>query len=322
MTNGAAGTASAIVQLNIGNASSATYQIAVGISRAYYNDPYKAEAIAFVTVTKPGAGGRIFGDGDDCNSSSAGLIRGAVGLKTRFAYDVTYNKSLTNPQGRVTLWIQSLYNAQGILDRNSISDPHSYIVTSNAISLLSIKGSAAQFSSKANLVEQLADGTLVNIDGGAILQLSMTAGTPGNLGITFSRKAGGVWYSNNWVNGKTAEHLTCDGTILVQLKSGEINDPGILSNETLSGETSLQVYPNPTPGPVTFKFIVEESSNATINILSATGQVVQRAWDGYVKGGEYQYVELDNKLATGLYFVQLRTGSQIKTLRLVVSNTY
>ncbi len=322
MTDGSVGTASAIVQLNIGNATSQTYQIAVGISRAYYNNPFDAEAIAFVTVVKPGIGGRIFGDGELCTTGSAGLIKSAPGTSTSFYFDVNYNKSLSNPQGKVTLWIQSMYNASGILDRNADDSPHSYIITSNAIALLSIKGLTAQFSSKANLVEQLSDGSLVNVDGGATLQLSMIKGIPGQLGITFSRKAGGMWYSSKWENGKTVLMTTCSGEILVQTKSGELSDPIIGDPGLIEGVTAITAFPNPSSGPVTLKLILSESSNTTIDILSSTGQVVQRAWDGFVKGGQYKYVELETNLAKGLYFIQMRTGKEIKTVRLVVSNTF
>jgi hypothetical protein len=105
-------------------------------------------------------------------------------------------------------------------------------------------------------------------------------------------------------------------------KSGDIGDPIIGDPVLIEGITALSVYPNPTSGPATFKFILKESSNATITILSSTGQVVQKAWEGYVKGGEFKYVEMDNKLANGLYFIQLRTGNEIKTARLIITTTY
>jgi len=325
MTDGSVGTASAIVQLNIGNATSETYQIAVGISRAYFNDVFDAEAVSFVTVSKPMAGGRIFGDGKLCNnSSSAGLVRGIDGGKTRFYFDVNYNKKQTNPQGKVTIFIKSWYNSSGLLDRNIGDDPHLYIITSNAISLLAIPAPTdAQFSSKANMVEVLGDGSTQSVDAGATLQLNMKDGKPDLLGITYYRRSGGVWYSNNWdITGKTIPSALCCGELIVSNKSGLDDDSVILPNAPFNGQSALLVYPNPTFGPVTFKFIVAESAMTTIDIYSSTGQIVRRAWEGYTKGGEYKTVELESKLAKGLYFIQMRTGSEIKTARLVVSNTY
>ena len=71
-----------------------------------------------------------------------------------------------------------------------------------------------------------------------------------------------------------------------------------------------------------FLYSVGESAMTTIDIISSTGQVVRRAWEGAVKGGEYQTVQFDGKLAKGLYFIRMQSGSEIRTARLVVSNTY
>jgi len=54
----------------------------------------------------------------------------------------------------------------------------------------------------------MADGSLVNIDGGATLQLAMTDATTANtldtLAITLTRKSGGTWFSSN-LNSATAQ---------------------------------------------------------------------------------------------------------------------
>jgi hypothetical protein len=124
-------------------------------------------------------------------------------------------------------------------------------------------------------------------------------------------------YSITAVYNVTNQSAALSQSVTKTGKSGSNIDP--VDSEAI---TTFSVYPNPASGPATFKFNLKESSNATIIILSSTGQVVQKAWEGYVKGGEFKYVEMDNKLANGLYFIQLRTGSEIKTIRLVVTTTY
>jgi uncharacterized repeat protein (TIGR03803 family) len=86
--------------------------------------------------------------------------------------------------------------------------------------------------------------------------------------------------------------------------------------------TDLLVYPNPASGPVTFKFIADQNGMTTIDIYSSTGQIVQRAWEGYVKGGESQIVTVENQLVKGLYFIRMRSGSQTKSARLVVTDRF
>jgi hypothetical protein len=95
---------------------------------------------------------------------------------------------------------------------------------------------------------------------------------------------------------------------------------GEVTNNIESKVSDLLVYPNPASGPVTFKFIVDQSGMAAIDIYSSTGQMVQRAWEGSVKGGECQIVTVENRLAKGLYFVRMRSGSQIKSTRLIVGD--
>ena len=216
--NGKVGTASAIAQLNIGSANAAAYRIAVGISGAYKNDPWDALSESTLTVAKPLPGGLIVGGGTLLNSASAGLLKGANGLFTNYQFDVAYNKSLTNPQGKVMIDFVSYYKLSGILD-NVL---HSYRITSNSISLLAVTAPKANFSSKANLVEVLAGGSTVGVESGTILQLAMTSGTsvtnPGSLAISFQRKAGGLWFSSKWDagTGKTIEQLVSGGMVSVK----------------------------------------------------------------------------------------------------------
>ena len=214
VTDGTVGTASAIVQLNIGSANAQSFRIAVGISGGYKNNPWEALSQTIVTVAKPIPGGQIVGGGTLTNTAaSAGLIKGAVGQFTNFQFDVQYNKKQINPQGKVEATIRSYYKPDGTLD----SRLHTYLITSNAISLLNVQPPTATFSSKANLLEQLPDGSTVAIEGGSILQLSMNGNTK-TLAITLQRKAGGLWFSSNWnpATGKAVEQAISGGTISVK----------------------------------------------------------------------------------------------------------
>jgi uncharacterized repeat protein (TIGR03803 family) len=104
-------------------------------------------------------------------------------------------------------------------------------------------------------------------------------------------------------------------------KAGTISsDEGGITREIAAPLSDLLVYPNPASGPVTFKFTVEQSGMATIDIYSSTGQVVQRAWEGTVKGGECQVVTVENQLAKGMYIVRMQSGTEAKYSRLIVAD--
>ena len=199
-SDGTMGIASAVVQLNIGKNNSQGFNIAVGISGGYTNDPFSTVSDTVVTVAKLISGGRIVGGGDITNGpASAGLIKGANSALTHFTFDVSYNNKQTNASGRVQITVRSFYKQDGTLD----SVMHEYSITSNSITLLNVNSPTATFSSKATLMEKMPDGTIVSIGGSFVLQMTLTDGKNGStdsISITFtgSKSAGGLWFSNSW----------------------------------------------------------------------------------------------------------------------------
>ena len=107
---------SAIVQLNIGSANAASFQIAVKVSGAYENNPWSTLSQCIVTVSKPVPGGYIVGGGNLLNSNSSGYVKGANGQLTGFQFDVQFNNKLTNPQGKAMIYISSYNKPDGTLD--------------------------------------------------------------------------------------------------------------------------------------------------------------------------------------------------------------
>ncbi len=345
MTDGTVGIASADVQFDIGKSMDAeSFDIAVIISGGYFND--LGEGIAVVTVAKPVPGGSILGAGNILNSDSDGQIKGADGELTNFSYDVKYNKKQTNPQGKMTITIRSWYNYDGTLDGRI----HTYLVKTNAINLMVLGPSGvidgqyvlttgqAIFDAKANISEMQEDGSYSGIAGNSPLHVTMTdndrvEGTfaPDEIGITYYNSDGGIWFSSNWdwTEFETVEQeILPEGEIVVENGSNEGGGNGkpgkdgeIIDGEVVDG-TSMLVYPNPTSGPVTFEFTVKEDANTTIDIYSATGQIVKRAYEGFVKGGEMKTVNVERKLARGFYFIQLRSGDKLIVSRLIVGNRY
>jgi len=226
ITDGTIGTASAIVQLNIGNNFAQSFKIAVGVTGAYTNDPKSLISQEIVTVSKPVTGGQMVGGGKLSNSSSSGLIKAPNTSKTLWDFNITYTKSGTNPKGKVEFTFNSYYKPDGTLD--SVMKPdgtlenvlHTYTVKSNAIASLAVsppnsgKPGTAVFSSKANVTDITNPSAPVGVDSGTVLQITVTDGTPDTLGISLQRKAGGLWYSSSWTAGKTVE-LNAGGNISI-----------------------------------------------------------------------------------------------------------
>jgi hypothetical protein len=165
----------------------------------------------------------FFGAGN--STTSGGILAGSVD----FGGQVTYTKSLTNPQGQLTLMIHSYNKPDGTQD----GAPHTYYVKSNSIADLALVGDTnnpkktASFSSKTNVYE-LVGGSKNGLDGGGVMQFMFTepggtyqvssSGTP-NTNVTLTcpslvvggvetkpgcasviayKSTGGVWFTSAW----------------------------------------------------------------------------------------------------------------------------
>jgi hypothetical protein len=312
MTDGTVGAASAIVQFNIGNWNALDFQVTVGISGGYTNNPLDAASRATVTVSKPVQGGYIMGGGEIANSTSTnGLIKGAIGevYNTDYSLNVKYNKKGTNPQGAVSLTIYSWYDANGLLD----SHIHTYHVKSNAIATLAVNKPGepnAYFSSKATLKEEV-DGNMISIEGNNILQIWMTdpgnnGGFDGTIGIQLNRKAGGIWFSSFWNGSATLESPIFTGSELKVAGSSEVRSSEI-DVETIQGSTNeaeLIVYPNPTNSKATFRVVPQSDSKARLELYNLNGSAVQVLFEGNVTAGqtyEINYQPTDRQAGMLLY---------------------
>ncbi len=217
------GTASAIVQLSTGNATYAAFEIAVilggsgsGPGNYNLNNPaYDQE----ITVVQPGAAASIAGSGTvDLNASpaaagylatNAGTANSAVPAGSenymKVSAGVTYNKSFTNPQGKVTLLINSFNKPDGTVGTTL----RTYLISSNSIASLTspVKGAVYYFSGKANIQDITNPAAPVSIDGNCTFQMTtVNSGASyqsvtyphGGIQIEVQSQKGNVWIAGGW----------------------------------------------------------------------------------------------------------------------------
>jgi hypothetical protein len=230
------GTTSIISQYNLGKDKAAQLWVKVTVGGEYImnSDVYDVP----VTVAVPGqansllAGGGLANDGVSLAGSSGFLASGAFGVgdglhtgamqagSVDFGGQVVYSKSLTNPQGQLTLIIHSYNKPDGTQD----GAQHTYFVKSNSIANLALVGNpgtarTASFSSKTNVYELLS-GSRSGLDGGGVMQFMFTqpggtyqvssgtgssnvtltcpTGSQGCASVIAYKSAGGVWFSSAW----------------------------------------------------------------------------------------------------------------------------
>jgi Secretion system C-terminal sorting domain len=81
-----------------------------------------------------------------------------------------------------------------------------------------------------------------------------------------------------------------------------------------------QNFPNPFNPTTTIEFSVPSDGHATLKVYNTIGQQVETLFDGAATAGEYHQATFDaSRLASGVYFAQLRFGNgmQMKKLLLV-----
>lgn len=116
-----------------------------------------------------------------------------------------------------------------------------------------------------------------------------------------------------------------NGNIVPQLEklvevSTSANEAGnILPKENLL----FQNYPNPFNPGTTISFELAEFTYVSLEIYSLLGEHVISLKEGYMNAGRYSVMwngrdKLGNKVPAGIYFVTLKTNSQIQTRKMVL----
>lgn len=77
-------------------------------------------------------------------------------------------------------------------------------------------------------------------------------------------------------------------------------------------------YPNPARGSATLRYALPEAAPVEISLFNVLGQRVATLIDGQQPGGQAELTVDTSGLPSGLYFVQIRVGTDVRTQRLVV----
>ncbi|MFE3867087.1 MBG domain-containing protein [Flavobacterium sp. LS2P90] len=336
VTDGSVGAASAIAQLNIGSLNSQSFQIAVKVTGAYTNNPYDALSQSIVTVSKPVTGGFITGGSSLKNQNSSGYIKGASGINTDYQFDIQYNSSGTNPKGKVNIMVRSYYDRTGILD----SKLHTYFIRTNAIALLAVSNPLATgtFSAKANMEEQLIDGTMVSVESGATFEMvAFQNACNQQIAITYYRKAGGIWFSSNWnaitaktalqaVNTGSSVYVSGGGTsttpttsarggeMVASVETTAVKSPVVTVEKELSElePFSITAYPNPSAHYFSIEGRGGSTEKTEVFVFDMLGRMVK-----HIATNDGQEIKFGEELPSGSYIAIVSQGSNQKTLRLI-----
>jgi hypothetical protein len=160
------------------------------------------------------------------------------------------------------------------------------------------------------------------VDGNSPLHVTMTDktsdGQPDQIGVTYYRNDGGLWFSSNWgisIPG-TVETAIADGEIVVEgtvvnTVKGPQNKSASIEVASEAETSSLLVYPNPFTDRLLFEFSSPVTAEARLEVYDATGRLVKVVFDQAVEGGVNYNAEFrPNSNMSNMYFYRLTLGEE------------
>jgi hypothetical protein len=89
-------------------------------------------------------------------------------------------------------------------------------------------------------------------------------------------------------------------------------------DHVLADEISLSIYPNPATSETTVGFYPEAGKDVSVNLYSVTGSLIGNVHTGITTAGKNTVQINTDNYRSGVYFVELRIGSDITYSKLVI----
>ncbi|MDA3881099.1 MAG: T9SS type A sorting domain-containing protein [Prolixibacteraceae bacterium] len=100
----------------------------------------------------------------------------------------------------------------------------------------------------------------------------------------------------------------------------KVGDPGVGVDQISANSINLSIYPNPASTGATVKFSSEAGKNVSINMYSVTGALIGNVYEGISTAGNNTANLKTAAYASGVYFVELKAGSNIAHSKLIIQN--
>ena len=282
------------------------YSIGVLVDNNGTEGNYIGKTETVLSVARSALHEFITGGGDVIPINSAGSYASDAGNQLNFSFNVKYNKSGNNLQGKMDV----IYRRAGRV----------YLINATVLESLSITSTnpcskKVIFISKANLIDATDPAFPINIYGSITMQVTMTDnGEPGTtdlIGITLLN-GNSLVYSSNWVSISTQELLLNGGNIKVHnsVDCNTSNKFGKTSSgitEDSISSTSIMAYPNPFINQTILKYTLKEAMQISLIVYDSRGIKVAQLVNGRMGAGKHEAWLDGTKLAAGIYLYVLET---------------
>ncbi|HEY3387341.1 MAG TPA: hypothetical protein VGK46_12575, partial [Saprospiraceae bacterium] len=284
------------------------------------------EEATLVTLALPG-NEFVTGGGHLVLENSAGTYAGTFGSKMNFGFNMKWNPSGHNLQGKINIIFRKLVS--GVWK--------TYQIKSNKINSMAVDENDPNYrkaiiSTKANLTDITNPANPISLGGN--LSLAMNAwestiednGSLDKIAVTLvaGGNGGGLLFSSYWQGSGTVAQIIDGGKIQVRSSGPPQNftgrpeesetivfgDQPIDATSTLSDEdvqriSEITTQPNPFDGLTTIQFGLSLKENVSLYVFNHMGQVVALLHNGTLEKGNHSFTFDGVNLPEGLYYYTL-----------------
>ncbi|HEY7752041.1 MAG TPA: T9SS type A sorting domain-containing protein, partial [Ignavibacteriaceae bacterium] len=96
------------------------------------------------------------------------------------------------------------------------------------------------------------------------------------------------------------------------------NISSIGNNPVIPNGFSISSYPNPFNNSTNIQYKIPISADVILELYNNIGEKIKILYSGYQSAGQYNNHFKEDNLASGMYFVVLRTSQQILTCKILL----
>ena len=107
--------------------------------------------------------------------------------------------------------------------------------------------------------------------------------------------------------------LASTATLAQQNFIVSVEEKGVIPNSI-----SVNNFPNPFNNSTVIQFVIPEEGNISLDLYNSLGEKIENLSDGFKIAGEYEVYLNGNSLASGVYFIILRTSEHIYSHKILM----
>jgi hypothetical protein len=289
----------------------------------------QSDEVTLVTLALPG-NDFVTGGGHLVLSNSAGTYAGTAGSKMNFGFNMKWNPSGRNLQGKMNIIFRKLVNGEWRTYQIKSNAINSMVVNETADYRRAIVSTKATLTDITNINNPVSLGGNLNlvmnawehktVNSGSLDQISVTLTGNGNAGLLFASSWQGTGAAMQVINGGKIK-VRSGNQPIAAVPGSPYAEPAPAQKQRTEGETASPELSNqPNPFMLRTDIIVETSieERATLRVFDPAGRPIALLHDGMLAPGRHRFTFEAGELPGGLYLYALKTAAGVRTGKMLL----